>query len=90
MPHKEEEKQQQKETESLTKKQAKKLAKKLKKEVTNPVAAVKNIEDILFQPTVETETFSISELLGNANYAKGLNRVEMSHIFAVTPQELYK
>lgn len=75
--------------EALTKKQAKKLAKKLKKEEAAPVVVKKNIEDILFQPSVETETFSITELLGNVNYAKGLNRVDLSHVFALTPKELF-
>lgn len=47
------------------------------------------MSDILFQPSVEAEEFSLSSLFTNSYFAEGLNRVEYSNVLKLTPAQLY-
>ena len=46
--------------------------------------------DILFQPSVEAEEFSLKDLFKNNYFAEGLNRLDRSNLFETTPQQLFK
>jgi hypothetical protein len=43
------------------------------------------MSEILFQPSVDTEEFSLSSLFSNTHYAQCLNKVEASDVFVLTP-----
>jgi len=47
------------------------------------------MSDILFQPQADSESFSIKEFFGNNYFAEGLNRVELSNVFSLTPAQLF-
>jgi hypothetical protein len=46
--------------------------------------------DILFQPSVEAEEFSLKDLFANNYFSEGLNRLDRSTLFETTPQQLFK
>jgi len=47
------------------------------------------MSDILFQPSVEAEEFSLQSLFKNSYFAEGLNKVDSSKVFSTTPAQLY-
>ena len=85
-------------TKELSKKEAKKLRQKAKKEKdeskdTTPGASQdtdKTMSDILFQSQLETsDLFSCKDFFSNSYFSEGLNRVELSAFFNLTPAQLY-
>ena len=78
----------------LTKKQQKKLKLKQKKaegapKTTAQKEETKSMSDILFQPSSESEEFSRQSLFSNTYYGQGLNKIESSTVFTLTPAQLY-
>jgi hypothetical protein len=47
------------------------------------------MSDILFQPSSESEEFSLQSLFSNTYYGQCLNKIESSTAFTLTPAQLY-
>jgi len=81
----------------ISKKEAKKLRQKAKKEESKDSTATGDVEDtdktmsdILFQTPLESsDLFNCKDFFSNSYFAEGLNRVELSAFFTLTPAQLY-
>lgn len=49
----------------------------------------KTMSDILFQPNLDSDLFNVKDFYSNAYFSEGLNRVDLSNVFKVTPAKIY-